>query len=91
MLNDSGQKLVEGAVIKREYSCDLRFSAGHRPLPLHQYQLPDGRNFFEYVQEGMAASGREVVFLALQDSAGKVVPESLWSESECARRKTPFG
>lgn len=78
-LNGWAQKLVEGAA-KSEYSCNLRFIVHGGPLKLHQYTLPDGRMFYEYVQGEKVVEAGTVVFLALYGSDGKVVHESLWSE-----------
>ena len=47
--------------------------------PLYKYIFPDGRMYFEKLQEAIWSSG-PVLFTALVDESGRWVPESLWTE-----------
>lgn len=49
--------------------------------PLHEYRMPDGRKYIEFVQAEPWSSG-PCIFLALKDDSGNSVPESLWSDEE---------
>ena len=49
--------------------------------PLFKHIFPDGRIYYEEVQESPWSSG-PVFFLALKDEKGEWVKESLWSEEE---------
>ena len=48
---------------------------------LDKYIFPDGRIFHSYVQAEPWSSG-PVIFLALKDENGEIIPESLWDEDE---------
>ena len=50
-------------------------------FPLWHYKFDDGREYFEYVQAEPWSSG-PCFFIALRDSKGDPVPESLWPQSE---------
>ncbi len=50
------------------------------PFKLYEYTLLDGRVFREYVQSAIFTTG-PIYFIALRDSEGNVVQESLWSDS----------
>jgi CheY-like chemotaxis protein len=54
-------------------------------LPLLRYTLPDGREFFEHVQQSVWASG-PTWFVTLQTTAadGPGVPEADWTDQEIA-------
>lgn len=47
---------------------------------LHKYTFSDGRVYFERVQDD-PWSGGPCIFLALQDTKGGWVPESLWDQT----------
>lgn len=51
--------------------------------PLMKYTFPDGKVYYERVQDAPWSSG-PVFFLALQDEEGRWVSESLWPEAEIA-------
>lgn len=66
-------------LVEREGSGDT--VEGFNSYPLVKYSFPDGRVLFEYVQDSPWSSG-PVIFLALKDSDGKSIPESLWTDEE---------
>ncbi len=51
---------------------------------LYRHTMPNGKAYDEFVQATPWSSG-PCYFLALKDSDGNVVPESLWSEDELAQ------
>jgi len=51
---------------------------------LHRYVLANGAVLEEYVQ-AVIHSGGPVYHIALRDSSGNPVPESLWTDDELAR------
>lgn len=63
-----------------EYCVDI-FGQYHS---LYKYTLPNGKVYYEVVQNTTLLSG-PVVFLALQDKHGEIVPESIWSIEEMSR------
>jgi hypothetical protein len=48
---------------------------------LHRYTLPDGRIYEEYVQAEPWSSG-PCYFIALKNSKGNVISQSLWTDDE---------
>ena len=72
------RSLVRRKVIDTIYSIFIR--SGIPPYKLYEYILPDGRVFREYVQFATFTKG-PIYFMALRDSKGIVVPESLWDDS----------
>jgi hypothetical protein len=51
---------------------------------LHRYVLANGAVLEEYVQATIH-SGGPCYFIALRDSSGEAVPESLWTDAELAK------
>lgn len=50
---------------------------------LHSYTMPDGKVYVEYVQ-ATPWSGGPCYHVALKDSKGRVVKQSLWTDEELA-------
>jgi hypothetical protein len=48
---------------------------------LHRYTMPNGEQYVEFVQANPWSSGPQY-FIALKDSRGNPVPESLWTDEE---------
>lgn len=76
----AGPKPVTGSNVRIEKYDDLEGAFGN-DFPLFRYVMADGREFYEYVQAEPWSSG-PCYFLALRDSRGNPVPESLWTDEE---------
>lgn len=76
-LNDAAQRLITGA---RAIETDERYGPRDLELRILRYELPGGRVFTEFHQDGNYFT--MMLFLALKDATGSVVPETLWSKEE---------
>lgn len=59
------------------------FAPGVKAFDLSRYELPDGRIYEEYIQAQPWSSG-PCYYIALKDSAGEPVRESLWTKKQMA-------
>ena len=74
----------EGLEIQKEQYAEYA-GLGGDTAPLHRYTFPDGRVYCEVEQEHPPLSVFPVVFLALQDAQGRILPQSLWPEEVVLR------
>ncbi|MFH1099024.1 MAG: hypothetical protein V1723_03870 [Candidatus Uhrbacteria bacterium] len=80
-LNDAAKALVAGA---RVIEIDEVYGPPDLELRIRRYELPDGRVFTEFFQDGNPFT--MTIFLALKDAAGNIMPETLWPKEEIERR-----
>ncbi len=79
-LNHWAQGFLERHGATREETGNCYSDIFVKEYPLGRYVLPDGRPYYEAVQEtawSMRVGG--VAFLALKNEKGNWVPKSLWS------------
>ncbi|MFA5025409.1 MAG: hypothetical protein WC503_02810 [Candidatus Shapirobacteria bacterium] len=72
---------LEICQIKSEYSGKNVFGMYDNEYPLFKYTFPDGRVYKEYEQIIIHSSG-PMIFTALKNEDGFILPESLWDEEE---------
>jgi hypothetical protein len=77
-INHRAEQLIQGAEAHQYDTFDGAFM---NRFPLMQYVLPDGTNYFEFVQADPWASGPHF-FLALKDENDSIVDGSLWFDDE---------
>ncbi len=76
-LNAAARGLVKGAAFKL-IATHKEHTIAH---DLYRFRCHDGREFTEFVQAEYNAPN-PIIFCALRDSAGKDVPETLWTAKE---------
>ncbi len=68
-------------VVRTEHAGVIATAANKEGRILHRYTLPNGVQYFEYLQ-ACSSSGGPCYFKALKDANGNPVPESLWSDDD---------
>ncbi len=76
-LNDAAKELIANANV---IETDERYGPRDLSLRILRHELPDGRVFTEFHQDGNYL--RATIYLALKDAAGNVVPETIWTRAE---------
>lgn len=71
-------------MVRTEHAGVIKGAWNPQVAKLHRYTLPTGEVYVEYVQ-ATPWSGGPCYFIALKDSKGNPVPESLWTDEEIAR------
>jgi hypothetical protein len=71
------------ATLTKIAEIDSAFAPRMPVADLNRYELPDGRVYEEYVQ-AQPWNGGPCSYIALKDSSGEPVRESLWTKKEMA-------
>ncbi|MBX9720071.1 MAG: hypothetical protein K2X81_01645 [Candidatus Obscuribacterales bacterium] len=68
-------------VVRKEHAGAIASMSHKENRILHRYTLPSGVQYTEYLQ-ACPGSGGPCYFIALKDSNGVPVPDSLWTKDE---------
>ncbi len=72
---------VRVSLVRSEHAGAIATASHKENRILHRYTLPNGVQYTEYLQ-ACPGSGGPCYFIALKDSQGNLVPESLWTKDE---------